>query len=169
MSSYCCCCCCCCCCWCWCCRCRCQSSSYSRSPKYKGIGAPTATDSDQQSKAKITKKFKFGLQPDVFISADDFGVEPELLTTAQKVAILESQSFQTKSFNPIFPSDKPSSKRNGDVYVAGNTPSQHTLLIHLPANTRFHFNTLYEYTLPNKYSMYHLKLNTSSRSRLPLT
>ena len=83
---------------------------------------------------KITKKFKFGLQPDVFISADDFGVEPELLTTAQKVAILESQSFQTKSFNPILPSDKPSSKRNSanDTYVPGNTPSQCIYLPYLP-------------------------------------
>lgn len=43
------------------------------------------------------KKFKFGIQPDSIVSVNDFGVEPELLTTAQKVAILESSAFQNKS------------------------------------------------------------------------
>ena len=43
------------------------------------------------------------MQPDVFICADDFGVAPELLTTAQKVAILESQAFQNKNFKPVLP------------------------------------------------------------------
>ena len=47
--------------------------------------------------------YRIPVQPDVFISADDFGVAPELLTTAQKVAILESQAFQNKNFKPVLP------------------------------------------------------------------
>ena len=72
---------------------------------------------------KYGSAYRIPVQPEVFISADDFGVAPELLTTAQKVAILESQSFQTKSFNPILPSDKPTSKRSSatDTYVPGYT------------------------------------------------
>ena len=113
---------------------------------------------------KITKKFKFGLQPDVFISADDFGVAPELLTTAQKVAILESQSFQTKSFNPILPSDKPSSKRNAasDTYVPGYSPN---LSIHLIPNLSTHLT--YQYisqrtSQQTKKQCMYFSLNTSS-------
>ena len=81
--------------------------SSSSSTRGKQAGTDVATK---------TRKLKFGLQPDVFICAEDFGVEPELLTTAQKVAILESQAFQNKNFNPILPpapsAAKTSSMRN---------------------------------------------------------
>ena len=64
--------------------------------------------SSRSAKCDLSKrKYKFGIQPDVVVSVDDFGVAPELLTTAQKVAILESQAFQNKNFSPIMP---PSSK-----------------------------------------------------------
>ena len=71
-----------------------------------------------------SRKFKFGLQPDVFISAEDFGVEPELLTTAQKVAILESQAFQNKNFNPILP---PAAKTKALVVAPSSAGSQMNL------------------------------------------
>ena len=85
-------------------------------------------DDDDPSRASgqgvspmMSRKFKFGLQPDVFISAEDFGVEPELLTTAQKVAILESQAFQNKNFNPILP---PAAKTKALVVAPSSAGSQ---------------------------------------------
>jgi hypothetical protein len=49
------------------------------------------------SKPYKPKNYKFGLQPETIVSVQDFGVAPELLTTAQKVAILESAAFQNKA------------------------------------------------------------------------
>jgi hypothetical protein len=83
---------------------------------------PDDADPSAGGGLKIKKKgLQFGIKPDVFISAQDFGVEPELLTTAQKVAILESQAFQNKNFNPILP---PAAKTKALVVAPSSAGSQ---------------------------------------------
>jgi hypothetical protein len=74
--------------------------------------------SGKDDSARMKRKYKFGIQPDVIVSVEDFGCAPELLTTAQKVAILESQAFQNKNFSPVLP---PAAK-------AGVKPTTYTAL-----------------------------------------
>eukprot|EP00596_Hydrurales_sp_CCMP1899_P005218 CAMPEP_0119052392 /NCGR_PEP_ID=MMETSP1177-20130426/73707_1 /TAXON_ID=2985 /ORGANISM="Ochromonas sp, Strain CCMP1899" /LENGTH=720 /DNA_ID=CAMNT_0007031945 /DNA_START=118 /DNA_END=2280 /DNA_ORIENTATION=+ len=54
------------------------------------------SNGDEISPAK-SKVFKFGIDPEISVSVQDFGIAPELLTTAQKVAILESAAYQNKA------------------------------------------------------------------------
>ena len=104
------------------------ANSSSKAPPYASGRHPRSLDdadagaSDGGGGLKIKKKgLQFGIKPDVFISAEDFGVEPELLTTAQKVAILESQAFQNKNFNPILP---PAAKTKALVVAPSSAGSQ---------------------------------------------
>ena len=85
----------------------------------------------------------------MFISAEDFGVEPELLTTAQKVAILESQAFQNKNFNPILPptgKSKNSSSngltRTGSEKSSGGSLGKTDAGSYVPSGLRMNTETL---------------------------
>ena len=65
---------------------------------------PVETDSSEGTiarraafKAYRPASAKFGCHPEQIVCLADFGVAPELLTTAQKVAILESAAYQYRS------------------------------------------------------------------------
>ena len=60
------------------------------SPGGKGDASPTG-------KIFRPKSMNFGCQPEKIVSHTDFDVAPELLTTAQKVAILESAAYQYRT------------------------------------------------------------------------
>jgi hypothetical protein len=61
------------------------------------LSAPKRDSNGDVISPMKSKVFKFGIDPEISVSVQDFGIAPELLTTAQKVAILESAAYQNKS------------------------------------------------------------------------
>ena len=53
---------------------------------------------------------KFGIKPEYYVTYNDFGMAPELLTIAQKVAILESAAWdnQSTALQPVAAKQRPS-------------------------------------------------------------
>ena len=68
---------------------------------------------------------KFGCKPENYCSYDDFGMAPELLTIAQKVAILESAAWdnQSTALQPVTAKQRASLPGSDTVYDKDYTPT----------------------------------------------